>query len=178
MRKHGRIYALADPETRAIRYVGQTRHSVEARMNGHLAGARGPKPTRCGVWLRTLPTEPLVITLEDQIPLETLDDRERYWIDVMKNRGCDLTNSTPGGSGWSPEAGRLGGLALTGVPKSPEHREALAESQRGRTRVVSAETRAKISAARKGKPMNHKPGCTCSMHDGQAGARARWGSDH
>lgn len=93
MREFGRIYALRDPETGRVRYVGQTVHGVGTRMNGHLTGARHGAGNRCAVWLRTLPTEPQVTVLEDNVPREQLDRRELAWVLTMISRGEDLLNT-------------------------------------------------------------------------------------
>jgi hypothetical protein len=94
VREFGRIYALRDPETGRTRYVGQTVHAVGARLNGHLTGARHGAASRCAVWLRTLPTEPQVVTLEDGIPVDRLDERELAWVTKMVARGERLVNTS------------------------------------------------------------------------------------
>lgn len=94
----GRIYALRDPETLAIHYVGQTVHPAQTRMYGHLNAARHGT-TRCAHWLRSLPTEPVVTVLEDAVPRDELDSREQHWITTMRRRHEPLMNSPFGGEG-------------------------------------------------------------------------------
>lgn len=94
MREYGSIYALRDPETGRVRYVGQTVHDVGARLNGHLTGARHGAKSKCAVWLRTLPTEPQVTVLQRYVPIDELDDREREWVAKMVARGESLVNTS------------------------------------------------------------------------------------
>ena len=93
MSDRGFIYALCDPETREVRYVGQTVHRPEARMLGHLASARYSRTLKAARWIRSLPCEPLVRVLERDVPRADLAAREREWIRTMKRRGAKLVNT-------------------------------------------------------------------------------------
>lgn len=90
------IYALVDPHTEEVRYIGITNDMTNRFMN-HLraAGSRTLK----GAWLEDLQNEglqPLVKTLEEVKVLKTqrnlAEERERYWIHKFEQSGASLTN--------------------------------------------------------------------------------------
>lgn len=85
MSSTGVIYALCDPETREVRYVGQTKHRPESRMLGHLASARYSRTMKAARWIRSLPCEPLVRILEHDVPHDRLTEREHVWIGRFAN---------------------------------------------------------------------------------------------
>jgi hypothetical protein len=55
-----KIYALADPQTREVRYVGKTKQPLETRYRAHATG--NSKAT--AAWVRTLAAPPVLILLE------------------------------------------------------------------------------------------------------------------
>jgi hypothetical protein len=151
------IYALIDPTTRLVRYVGKS-VSVKHRFWTHICT---PDPnTHRGRWIQKLRASGLVPVLET---LETINDpdnnkwqaREKYWIKWMRDEGYELTNIQAGG----------GGCALPGTNRerliasfTPERRAAIAArnaariytaemAERRRALKVSDETRAKLRAA-------------------------------
>jgi hypothetical protein len=97
------IYALCEPNSEIIRYVGKTANSPEQRLRSHLApSSLKPKNHRTD-WLRSLVKQglkPALFVLE-----ETTDDcwqeAECRWIAQLRSLGCDLVNSTNGGDGVS-----------------------------------------------------------------------------
>ena len=55
-----RIYALVDPTSRLVRYVGRTHHALETRYVAHASGStRGT-----ALWVRTLALPPVAVLLE------------------------------------------------------------------------------------------------------------------
>jgi hypothetical protein len=88
----GVIYALCDPDTREIRYVGRTVHRARTRLNGHLLAAAAGAQLTVSHWLRSLPCEPLVRVLEDEVPEPELPGVERRWIAQLLEQGARLTN--------------------------------------------------------------------------------------
>lgn len=95
----GCVYALRDPETLELRYIGQTRHTPQARLAGHLMGAEVRDPKRVNKlthWLQNLPCAPKLTVLEDGIPAEALLERERFHIELWKRRGARLVNTVHG----------------------------------------------------------------------------------
>lgn len=89
----GSIYALCDPETKRVRYVGQTRGRVRQRVQGHVTGSHRLRHRhRVAHWLAALPTEPAWRVLEHEVPAANLDECEAKWVRVMRNAGEDLLN--------------------------------------------------------------------------------------
>ena len=169
------IYALKDPRTDSIRYVGWA-FDVKRRFQAHLLRAKLDR-THKDCWLRKLAGEGITPSLE---VLETgAGDgwalAERAWIFKLRAIGHDLTNTSDGGSGGfsggvhSLEAREKIAAASRGRMMSAEtlaklvaslkasstraaHMAKLAEHNRGKPR--SAETRAKVSAGNKGKKLS------------------------
>jgi len=95
------IYALEDPETNHIRYVGKS-VNPKARYNKHLARSF---TTACpaALWINSLiqkGLKPTLLILEE-VTEETWEDREIFWINIYKNK-YDLTNVWAGGLGKVP----------------------------------------------------------------------------
>jgi GIY-YIG catalytic domain len=85
------IYALTDPESDEVRYIGRTRHLMR-RYARHLLKRRGaPDKVR---WLQELEQKrrlPGVVVLEEVAP-EDVEARERWWIAHYRQRGAQLLN--------------------------------------------------------------------------------------
>jgi len=166
----GFVYALCDPATGDVRYVGQTRKTPRQRWRGHVATAQLQKTTtprrmmRVTRWIIGLDEPPLLTVLEDGVPVDDLNDREKYWIAEMISRGCDLVNSTHGGGGNGGAGGWPKGLKPT--PEQAARRLAWTNTHEGQTilaengrrsgemlrgRQTSDETRARISKTLSGK---------------------------
>lgn len=102
------IYALCDPESGMIRYIGKTRYTPERRLTYHLTRS-GKSKLPSANWLRSLKVSglrPIIVDL-DRVGLD--DDwasRERFWIATCRDAGFRLLNLTDGGEG-------LHGLELT-----------------------------------------------------------------
>ena len=87
------IYALRDPETGGIRYVGKSDDPVH-RLYEHLVGQR---PTRSDIrnqWLHSLQEKGLMPILEvlEVVPFAEWREREQAWIQAMRVQGHDLVN--------------------------------------------------------------------------------------
>ena len=140
------IYALQDPLTWEIRYVGRSCTGLSrpnARHTGH-----------CGSWcakFRRWGHRPLVHVLQvfsdsDDIN-DVLNGAERTWVAELRLRGCPLTNLTDGGggaTGWKASAETLQRMSesqLRSWASNPSRAEALRRP----------EVRAKISASLTGK---------------------------
>jgi len=91
------IYALRDPDTDAVRYVGATRRPPKQRIAGHLYA-----PTNSGMaaWLTSLREagrKPVFQILEEVKPAYNWPPREKFWVSHLLSRGCDLLNARSGG---------------------------------------------------------------------------------
>jgi len=93
------IYALSDPRTNAIRYVGKS-NDPDRRLQDHIVQAPRNK-YRTARWVNSLIQQGLVPGIE--ILEEVVDSEwqvsERKWILLCRAQGCDLTNHTDGGEG-------------------------------------------------------------------------------
>lgn len=156
------IYALIDPRTGCIRYVGKTISTIERRLSTHISYAKKGVHTKCARWIKGLIDAGL---RPDTMLLAVANDDwaevERHWIAKFRYDGLDLLNHTAGGEGMNeyshtPESRARMSEAqklrfsikpsqLKGRSRPPEVRQKCSESQRGRT--ISADHRAKISAA-------------------------------
>lgn len=154
------IYALKDPETRRIRYIGKA-DSLKKRLAGHLADKYRCHRTN---WISELKSRGLLPEMEVLliVPDSEWAEWEITFIASARAMGMDLTNETLGGDGpWSgrkqppemiakrvakitgrpsklrgrpqtPEHRAAISASLTGVPKSKEHSEKVGRAHRGR----------------------------------------------
>lgn len=88
-----RIYALIDPNTDAVYYVGQTAAALGYRRLDHV---RRPGNTKKGEWVRALldaGREPQIVLLEEFIGYRRRAyERETYWIKRLRSEGHPLLN--------------------------------------------------------------------------------------
>lgn len=125
------IYALIDPITKHIRYVGKT-NNIYRRYYQHIYDK---SKSHKASWIKSLNgLYPEIMILD--IVYENWEFWEEYWISQTKSWGFDLTNLT------------LGGIGHKGFKKSLETRKIL--SIKSKNRIFSEETRKKISKAKTG----------------------------
>lgn len=128
------IYALLCPTTDELRYVGKT-VDLTSRYNTH---CNDKTNTYRGKWIRSLKMhghKPVMIVLE-QSDSDNWIEAESFYIQYFKSIGCRLTNLTNGGEG------------LTGYVHSAETKHKISKAHKGK--VLSTQTRLKMSAARTG----------------------------
>lgn len=136
------IYALRDPDTDEIRYVGVTCKPLRDRLSNHVHdAARGVNDSHTGRWIRNLLAKskrPKITLLE-----ETEDrNREIFWISSGREYGLRLTNATDGGEG------------ATGYKHSESIKALISARQIGH--VVGNSTREKLSSALRGIPLSQE----------------------
>lgn len=149
------IYALCDPTTGEVRYIGKA-DNPKRRMICHSWDARRGLKTHKARWISSLRASERVPAVEilQEVSSSGWQDAERYWIKLARMAGVRLTNTTPGGDGLgsgkdNPSFGRRGPLSASfGKRLSDEHKANLkaAHTHSMRGRKHSLETRAKMSA--------------------------------
>jgi hypothetical protein len=99
------LYALRDPLTGRIRYIGKTKMNPSTRLNGHCSCARASKSWQNGSrrarWIKSLLDQGLrpVIVILGYVPFEDWAIWEKRLIGWFIAGGCDLLNSDKGGGG-------------------------------------------------------------------------------
>lgn len=162
------IYALVDPITEQVRYIGKS-NNPRKRYNAHLTDTRFSKHKIN--WIKKLKEQSLVPVLQilEEVSQEIWQERERYWIAFYREHGHNLINETDGGegmNGWeaTPEVRAKRSESLTGKVRTPETIATLTRLARERakdplvranmsasakTRKYTPEGRANMSKARK-----------------------------
>ena len=95
------IYALVDPETDEIRYVGKA-DSVKERFASHMREAKQGKHSYKCAWIRQVIEKqqmPKLIVLEE-VSQDEWKKAEIYYIAEFKKLGHNLTNIAKGGEGF------------------------------------------------------------------------------
>lgn len=147
------IYALVDPNTELVRYIGWT-YNAEKRLKSHILTARRLK-THKGYWITSLLDSsqiPRMIILESGD--QDWEEAEKRWIAYHRSIGSPLTNATDGGEGTpgfypSEETRQKMSVSHTGMKQSPESISKTRAALIGRK--FSPEHIAALSAVRKGK---------------------------
>ena len=134
------IYALSDPRTGEIRYVGKSSNGLKRARTHEYPSCLGRERTKCRNWivsLHALDLKPLIEVVEEHVDHNRLIEAECFWISQFKALGFNLTNHTDGGEG------------CLGRKMSSEVKEKLRSINLGSTRTESA--RLKISDAQRGR---------------------------
>ena len=150
------IYALIDPRTNEIRYVGKT-DDLKTRIRRH--NTEKGKDHRY-YWIHQLHQcglKPEVIILE-VVTKENWQERERYWISFYRDQGARLVNIADGGNGAPgvkpsletlfkmSESMKKSWIGRPRVKITEEHRKVFTMEGRKHT----PETKLKMSVASKG----------------------------
>lgn len=146
------IYALIDPRTKKIRYIGKANDPTQ-RLSGHINYCKN-HTSHTSNWIRQLTDANLRpdIAIIECVKKNKWQERECYWIKYFRKMGCSLTNSTDGGEGCtnpSKTTRQKMREAALGKIISKETKEKLRLINTGRK--VSDAARQKISDAHKGK---------------------------
>ncbi len=172
MPKYVFIYALYEPETGEVRYIGKAT-DPQKRLYDHLKDSQGD----CYRirWVKSLKRRGLkpLMRIWDIVPEQDWQFWERWYIKNLRHSGARLVNGTDGGEGLSGRQHsaetkskmRLSAIARGYTPAlierlrilnrgkhiSPEHKRAISEANTGNKRLLgyrpSQEHRAKLSAA-------------------------------
>jgi hypothetical protein len=95
--KHTKIYALSDPISNQIRYIGLTTVNLNHRLNQHIYSAKTRSPTHRSKWINSLNKRPNILLIDEIISDEIEWWLEEYYINQFKTWGFNLVNSTNGG---------------------------------------------------------------------------------
>ncbi len=137
MNKQRTVYAMVDPRSGAVRYIGCTVHELRDRLRHHYKRLI-PYPNRpvCK-WLAELRQAGLRPTMQSLqvIPADgDWQEAEKAYIKTFRSEGADLTNLADGGIG------------VRGVAFTEERKAHLSAKFKGR--VFTPEWCAKISAVK------------------------------
>lgn len=129
------IYALCEPGTRIVRYIGKSDNPESRLRYGHLSESVR-LTTHLGRWLQRVVwsgCEPALVILAE-VPKRAWKSEERKHIAAYRRLGADLVNSTDGGEGvtQTPEIRRKIGDANRGKPCSSEQRKQISRALTGR----------------------------------------------
>lgn len=128
------IYALCEPGTRTIRYIGKA-NFPQKRLGVHLR-VSAKRQNHLGCWLQNVlerGERPALVILRE-VPVTMWQEEETRHIKTARALGMPLVNGTDGGDGLH----------------NPSQETRTKIGAAGRGRIPSAETRAKRSAALKG----------------------------
>lgn len=180
------IYALCEPGTRTVRYIGKT-GNLKRRLTQHISTKA---KTHLGYWVRSLVArgEKPTLVVFREVPEEAGAEAEMRYIRLARGCQMNLVNSTDGGEGLlnpSPETRQkmrerqLGsvhseehsfkcGASNRGKHLTPEHRAAIGAANAGRSPAskgvpMSEKTKLKMSAASKGVPKSPEHCATLSI---------------
>lgn len=140
------IYALIDPFTEEIRYIGKS-VNPKARLQGHCTN---PDGTYRSNWIQTIMAQgvkPNMRILEELPGGANWQDAERRWIAHGHANNWPLTNATSGGDGvpdLPPETRQRMAQAWMGRKHRPESLKKIGEASKGR--LHSAEWKQNMSA--------------------------------
>lgn len=132
------IYALCEPNSGEIRYIGQSNDPFE-RLIEHLSAAwSDPVASRAkAAWLRSLNSPPTVRILEQVAEGDDSLWRERYWILLLRKRGAALLNAHFAGDESAPRRRRQPQLSSFGE-RVQTMRQAAGLSARALSRLIGA----------------------------------------
>lgn len=138
------IYALCDPDTEEVRYIGKTSSvSLYDRLKVHIFRAQHSTKSHRLAWIRGLLNQekrPSICGLELIGPGIDWREREKWWIKFARGQGCKLTNMTEGGDG------------VEGLVCTPERREQVRQqmlgNQYGKGHKWTPEQRKKMMVSR------------------------------
>ena len=94
------IYALCEPDTGEVRYVGVTVVDPEHRLAQHVALAQSWETSKKSRWiygLKQRKLRPTVLTLET-VPLSEAKAAEARWMAHYRAQGANLTNMSVAGA--------------------------------------------------------------------------------
>lgn len=95
------VYALVDPRTSQVRYVGETVRKGSTRFAQHVRTARQQTTPPVNAWIRGLldaGIAPVMVEIEEFSEKPAMHESEVFWIEQFRAMGAALLNIAPGGS--------------------------------------------------------------------------------
>lgn len=130
----GRIYLITNA-VNGKKYVGQTVKPIEKRLKEHFKAAfsENRKSIICSAIRKYGSVNFTIECIQDDIAIADLDAAEQYWVKHYDTFGKFGYNATTGGNQCriSDETKLKISIALTGIPKSEEHKKKMSEAQKG-----------------------------------------------
>jgi hypothetical protein len=127
------IYALSDPDTNNIRYIGKS-DNPRKRYQNHLVPSREANYHK-EVWVKSLRKKDRkpIMSIVCSVDRNEWEDAEKYFIWLFRELGFDLTNSSEGGQGTNNPSGNTRGRMSRSSKRrqlTPEQLESLRERAR------------------------------------------------
>lgn len=138
------VYALKDPRTQEIRYIGKSTSGMRRALQ-HKDSSSLKKISHKNNWIKSLLDLGLMYKIEILQECLSNDEalqQEVYWIKLYKEMGANLTNLTEGGEGtlgrlYSEETRQQISLGKKEFHKNhPEVQQAITEKQRKQHQIL------------------------------------------
>lgn len=148
------IYALVDPRTFELRYIGLS-ENLKSRRRQHSKPNSSTQGPHLMNWIQNLQKDnlkPEFLVLE-YCSIKDLSENEVFWISYFKGLGCRLTNLTSGGEQFyhAKESKQKISNSLLGHEVLPETREKLRQAALKQPKhIYTSEQKKALSEARKG----------------------------
>ena len=131
--KYTFIYALCDPDTQEIRYIGKA-NSIRRRYSDHINECKTNRKSHKISWIKSLLVmnkKPLMKVL-DEVPQDDWKLWEVHYIYLYKSKGANLTNLTEGGQGngykHTEESKQRMSKSKKGIKLSEDHKSKISKS--------------------------------------------------
>lgn len=155
---YGSIYGLYDPSTGELRYIGQTTIPLRRRLAAHMTPSSLSHPEYRAYWISSILRQglrPIIKEIATASSREELDRLEVEHIALARLGQVRLVNIEPGGNSLSPEHYTRLAEMKRGIPRTPEVRAKISAAKKGKPSSkrgpMSEEQKVKVSASRKGK---------------------------
>lgn len=157
--KRYKIYGLFSSSTNELRYIGRTINKIEYRVLNHLKNYSNESTYKAN-WIKSeilaghTPYIKIIQSFDNLSALE-FDKLEQYWIKYFRDQGCKLTNLSAGGGGiLNPTLETRYKMSRSHIGKklSEEQKKKISIGNMGRK--VSIETRIKLSKSKIGNKVN------------------------
>lgn len=151
------IYALIDPVTAEVRYIGKT-INPKVRLALHLCETKNTHKNQWLAKLRRAGVKPLMSIIEVIENSNDLDwqDRERFWIAHYLANGVRLTNLDSGGRQGMRKSAQTRELIRQKATGRVMPKEAIEKSRATRAANMNDEVRARLSRAQLGKKQSEE----------------------